>query len=149
MTFEEDFLWRVAITIFALSGFFVARHIRKHKKRGARPLACPAKFDCHSVVHSDYSRFFKVPVEVLGMAYYGVIFFVYLATIFAPGIFPNTSSNFFAGLSAGAFIFSLYLVGVQIFILKKGCLWCFVSAFITTIIFILTFIINDAYSVIL
>jgi uncharacterized membrane protein len=36
-----------------------------------------------------------------------------------------------------AFLFSLYLIGVQIFILKKGCSWCIVSALISALIFIL------------
>ncbi|OGI67811.1 hypothetical protein A2738_03385 [Candidatus Nomurabacteria bacterium RIFCSPHIGHO2_01_FULL_42_15] len=132
----------VQITIFVLGffGFAVARHIYKHKDDNKHPLVCPIKFDCHTVVHSDYSKFFGVPVEIFGMIYYAFISFAYLVLVFFP--MPSIMSVDLAivaiAMSSIAFIFSLYLILVQIFILKKGCSWCIVSAFICFFIFILT-----------
>ena len=118
-------------------GFWVAWHIRDHKVK-QNPLVCPIRFDCNTVVNSDYSKFFGVPVEVLGMIYYAFISFSYLSFIFLPNVLPNILIGFMIMLSVIAFVFSLYLIGVQVFILKKGCSWCFVSAAICILIFTLT-----------
>lgn len=138
MIFSEDVLARVAIFILGICGFFVARHIYKHKKPNAAPLVCPLKLDCDTVVHSDYSKFFGIPVEILGMIYYVFISASYLILIFFLHSLPFILVGFLAFLSVVAFLFSLYLIGVQIFVLKKGCFWCFVSAFICVLIFLLT-----------
>src|SRR3989344_5494590 len=61
--------------------------------------------------------------------------------IFVPKILPSVFVNFMITLSMIAFVFSLYLIVVQIFILKKGCSWCFISALISILIFILTILI--------
>lgn len=138
MQFSEETLIQIAIFILGLCGFLVARHIYKHKNNNRNPLICPIRFDCHAVTHSDYSKFFGMPVEILGMAYYGLISLSYLLFIFLPALLPDFLADFMAVLSMIAFIFSIYLIFVQIFILKKGCSWCFVSAFISILIFILT-----------
>ncbi len=128
---------KIIIFILGLCGFMVARHIFSHKTKNT-PLVCMAGFDCHSVVHSDYSRFFGVPVEVLGMIYYVFISFAYLILIFLPNlskVVQNDLVAIAAIISFLAFLFSVYLICVQIFILKKGCSWCFVSTLISILIF--------------
>ncbi len=138
MTFPEDVLIRIAIFVLGVCGFLVARHIFKHKKPNASPLVCPLKFDCHAVVHSDYSKFFGINVEILGMLYYGFVTIAYLILILLPHSLPTLLVGFLATLSIIAFIFSIYLICIQMFVLKKGCFWCFVSALICILIFLLT-----------
>ena len=138
MIFSDDIFVRVAIFVLGLCGFAVARHIYKHKSNNKNPLVCPIRFDCHTVVHSDYSKFFGIPVEILGMFYYGIVFVSYFFLIFLQEAMPVALVNFTIALSSVAFLFSTYLIGVQIFILKKGCSWCIVSAFISALIFALT-----------
>lgn len=137
MQFSQEILVEVAIFILGLTGFWVARHIRKHKKEEV-PLVCPIGFDCHSVVHSDYSRFMGIPVEILGMLYYAVVTIVAILFIFWSKLMPGGMTNFMGLLAVIAFIFSLYLTSVQAFILKNWCSWCLVSAGISILIFILT-----------
>lgn len=137
MTLDYITFMRIAIFVLALCGFFIARHIRVHKKKDV-PLVCPIRFDCHSVVHSDYSKFLGMPLELLGMIYYGVLSTCYFLLIFHIGSLPSGIVGFLAIASIVAFLFSLYLIMVQIFILKKGCSWCFVSAGICILIFMLT-----------
>ena len=146
MIFSNDILMRVAICVLGFCGFMVARHIRYHKKTG-KLLVCPIQFDCNTVVNSDYSRLFGIPVEILGMAYYFLVAVSYLFFIFMPGLLPNFLIGFMIMLSLIAFLFSVYLICVQIFILKKGCSWCFVSAFISISIFILTVLTYDFGSI--
>ena len=137
MELNNPVLIRTAIFILGLCGLWVARHIYQNKK-AKRPLVCPIRFDCNTVVNSDYSRFFGVPLEVLGMTYYAVVVISYFLLVVMNMSLSNTLSAFLATISGLAFLFSLYLICVQVFILKKGCSWCFVSAFISILIFILT-----------
>lgn len=135
MDLKYEIYFRILLFILAFAGFFVARHIYKHKKAGA-PLVCPIKFDCNSVVHSDYSKFLGIPLEKLGMVYYALASLGYFILIFISNL-PILLVGVLVLSSLFAFIFSIYLIIVQIFILKKGCSWCFTSAFICILIFIL------------
>lgn len=139
MLVSNDILIQIAIFILAVTGFFVAYHVYD-KKRKEQPLVCPIKFDCNTVVNSDYSKFFGIPVEILGMLYYGIIVLAYLFLILAPGSFPMFLTGISIALSTAAFLFSLYLMGVLAFILRKGCSWCVLSAILCTLIFIFTVI---------
>lgn len=137
MIFSNDISTQVAIFVLGLCGFWVAKHIYNHKKT-ERPLVCPVGFDCNFVVHSDYAEFMHIPLEIFGMIYYALIAFSYFLFIFMENTIPVVIFSFIVAVSLSAFIFSLYLVIVQIFILKKGCSWCIVSAVISALIFILT-----------
>ena len=137
MVFSNNVLIRIIIFVLGVCGFLVAKHIRNHKTQNT-PLVCPIGFDCHAVVHSDYSKFIGMPVEFLGMIYYALVALAYLFIIFMPGAMPNLLAILLVITSLIAFLFSVYLIIVQIFILKKGCSWCIVSAIISALIFTLT-----------
>ena len=139
---ENEIFVRGLMSLLGVSGFFVARLISNHKIK-KRPLVCPAGFDCHAVVHSDYSKFLNIRVEVLGMLYYALIAISYFISIFFSGSLPDIFVALVAVSSLGAFVFSGYLIWVQIFVLKKGCSWCFVSASISVAIFVLTVYAQD------
>lgn len=139
--FSGVFLIKLVTLILAISGIWIANHIRKHKTYDA-PLVCMVGFDCHTVVHSDYSKFLGFRVEILGIIYYTFAALSYLSVILFPEILALPYSGYIIlglfSLSLIGFLFSAYLIGVQIFILKKGCSWCIVSAFVCMTIFILT-----------
>jgi len=138
MIFADDVSIRITILILGLCGFLVARHVYKHKNNNKNPLVCPIRFDCNTVVHSDYSRLFGIPVEILGMLYYALVGISYFFFALMPAVMPTALVNSLIVISSVAFLFSLYLIAVQIFILRKGCSWCIVSAIISALIFILT-----------
>ena len=123
------------IIFLAFGGFLIARYIRHHKKNVQEALICPLKANCDMVIHSDYSKFLGIPVETLGMTYYGVLAISYgLITIFPVLGVPLVASGLlFATICA--FIFSIYLTLVQAFILKNWCTWCLISASICATIF--------------
>ena len=144
MITNKDILIQIIISILGLSGFLIARHIWNHKTKHT-PLICPGRFDCHAVVHSSYAQLFGIPNEFLGMIYYAFISFSFLFfLILTLNAVPLTKVVvlfyfiFFGSLMS--VLFSIYLLWVQIFILKKGCSWCIISAVISAIIFILLFI---------
>src|SRR3989338_6874072 len=129
------------ILIFlSFSGFLIANYIRHHKKNVKEVLVCPLKANCDTVIHSDYSKFLGVPVEILGILYYGLIAVSYGLFIVLPETATSSTLFFVHSASALAFIFSIYLTLVQAFALKNWCTWCIVSAVISASIFLISFL---------
>lgn len=123
------------IVLAASGGFGVASYIRYTKKHHQQ-LVCPIGSDCNVVINSRYSKFLGVPIEYLGMFYYAVIFIAYIILIFAPYLL---SGAFLVGLvmfTAISFLFSLYLLFAQAFLLRQWCIWCLLSATLSIAIFI-------------
>ena len=126
----------ITISTLSIFGFLIALYVRSHKTKNIH-LMCIKGFECEAVVHSDYSRFLGMPNELLGMIYYAGIFIFSLILIFLPSVIPHTLSLCVVSVSLLAFIFSFYLLSVQLFILKKGCLWCILSSIFSALIFVL------------
>ena len=128
--------WLIALC--SLSGFSLALFIHFKKKQPA-PLVCPIGHSCDPVVHSDYSRFMGMPVEILGILYYFIILTSYFLFSMYPGLRTDTLELTLLSLSGAAFLFSVYLTAVQAFVLKEWCTWCLISATLCVIIFTLSF----------
>ncbi|MBI2674144.1 MAG: vitamin K epoxide reductase family protein [Candidatus Yanofskybacteria bacterium] len=126
----------VIIIFIAFSGFLLAAYIR-HKKVSKETLVCPLKADCDTVIFSDYSKFFGVPVELLGMAYYLTVAVAYGVFLSVPVDMPQVIVLGIFSITVIAFLFSLYLTFVQAFALKQWCTWCLISAGFCTGIFFL------------
>ncbi len=122
----------------AVAGFLIANYIYRHKLLSERkPLICPLKFECDSVIHSGYSAFGGIQVTVLGMLYYGLVVITYLLFLLMPALATAMMTFYIKAATALAFSFSLYLTAIQAFELKQWCSWCLISAALCTIIFIL------------
>lgn len=127
-----------AFIVFAAAGGLGVSLYIHHTKKHNKQLVCPLGSDCNVVVNSRYSKFLGVPLEYWGMKYYAVIFAVYIVLIFAPHLL---SGFFLTGLivfTAAAFLFSLYLLFVQAFLLREWCIWCILSAALSIVIFIVS-----------
>ncbi len=130
---------RIGIIILASAGFSIAFYIARKKKRKEKTV-CPMRgANCETVIHSRYSRFLFIPVETLGMLYYGFTAFAYAVIIYSKISEPTILYGLFC-LSLVSAFFSLYLVSVQAFIIRHWCLWCLSSALISTAIFALSYI---------
>lgn len=130
----------IVIAILGLSGFLLANYIKDTKKE-AVPLVCPMEGSCESVIQSNYSKFLGVPVETLGILYYGLIFLTYALLAIFPQYLPDIVTTLILSFTICAMVFSIYLTAVQSFILKHWCTWCLISAGICTLIFIFSAII--------
>ncbi len=124
----------VIIIFCAFAGFIIAAYIR-HQKRSNERLVCHVGSDCNAVVHSDFSKFFGVPVELLGMIYYGWTAIGHGLLLAFPDFLPAWSALFLLTLSLVGFLFSAYLIFIQAFTLKQWCTWCVFSAILCVIIF--------------
>ncbi len=130
-------IFKLVILFASAVGLYAAHYIRSHKKRGT-PLVCPLESNCEAVVHSEYSRFFGIPLEIIGYAYYILVIIAYLIEIIFPNALPVSLVRIIVAVSVAAFFFSLYLTGLQLFKIKEWCTWCLVSATMCLIIFIAT-----------
>lgn len=92
---------------------------------------------CDFVTTSVYSAILGIPVAVLGIIFY--------VAVLALSIFYLKSKNkkiltSILGLSSVGFLMSLWFIYTQAFILNAFCLYCLVSAGLSTTIFILSLI---------
>jgi uncharacterized membrane protein len=126
----------VLLIAIAGSGFALSAYIHS-KKRAQQALVCPLKADCESVIHSEFSRFFGIPVELLGMAFYGIVAASYAGLLAVPTAAVPPVLFFLLVITAAGFLFSLYLIFIQAFTLKQWCSWCLISEGLCTAIFLL------------
>lgn len=126
--------WYIPVIFAAFGGFLLAFYIR-HKKGTHEKMICPLHSDCEVVIWSEYSRFFGIPVEILGLFYYGAIAVFYGALLLFPALASSFVTFIVVALTTAAFLFSLYLTFIQAFALKQWCTWCLMSAGLCTIIF--------------
>jgi uncharacterized membrane protein len=119
--------------IAALAGLGVSWYIYR-KQVAAKPLMCPRKAPCETVIASPQSKTFGISNTILGMLYYIVVFlfFAYYAT----GQSMYGTAVALAVLTAGGFLFSAYLVAVQHFVIRQWCVWCLGSAAAATALFV-------------
>jgi len=104
---------------------------------------CIGSGDCKTVNQSRYSEVsvggLRIPVAVLGVIGYTAILAVLLSEQRADFLQQNGSLAFF-GLSLMGFLFTLYLVYVEIALIKAFCPFCITSQVAMTLIFILSVI---------
>ena len=129
-TFLNLFLITVALGGFALAFFIFI------SKRKAKPIACPMDGHCDAVVRSEFSKFFGIPVEVLGMLYYASVVLAYSVFYFRSDLAVPLASFGIFGLTSFSFLFSLSLTFIQAFNLKQWCVWCLTSAGLSSFIFL-------------
>ncbi|MBT4857401.1 vitamin K epoxide reductase family protein [Candidatus Uhrbacteria bacterium] len=81
-------------------------------------------FDCDLVNQSAYSEIFGIPVSIMGIAAYVVIFVGIM-------MYAQNQSrkllDLLLILGAGGLVFSLYLTGIEAFVLHTWCLLCLAS----------------------
>lgn len=101
---------------------------------------CFGSGDCSTVNASPYSEVYGVPVAFVGVLGYSAILGL-LLLINRAGIFSEQNSTLVIfGLAVTGFAFTLYLVYLEIFVIKALCPFCIISQITMTILFIITII---------
>ncbi|TSC86260.1 MAG: hypothetical protein G01um10147_972 [Microgenomates group bacterium Gr01-1014_7] len=121
----------MTIIIFILSvlGFSNAFYLYWQHKREVntgQKMFCLIGGDCGAVVGSKYGKTFGIKNEIIGMIYYALLGIYILTGIVLPPI------KIIAGVAA---LFSLYLLYIQVVVLKKFCSWCLIAIAINLLIF--------------
>jgi uncharacterized membrane protein len=114
------------IALLALAGTGVAAYLTWVHYEPAQ-LACFVGHGCETVQHSSYAELAGIPVALLGLLAYLLLF----AFAFARG-FLAAAAAFTIGLAGLAF--AAWLVYVQGWILNAWCVWCVTSDVILTLL---------------
>ena len=89
------------------------------------------KLNCDIVNRGPYSELFGIPVALLGII--GYLFFIASTVMVARQPEDQLLRLFQIAILAAGFLFSLYLTGVETFILHVWCLLCLTSQTVTLI----------------
>lgn len=118
------------IYIFGVIGVLDTLYLIYNKIKKS-DVACPffPKEWCHKVQHSKQSKTFGVSNSILGFCMYIII--LILAFLYSISILPIWP--LFVIVIFG-FLFSLYFMYIQAFVLKAFCTWCVLSFINFTVI---------------
>lgn len=115
--------------LLALAGLADATYLAVQAFTG-ETLTCGGSPDCFRVLGSEYARVAGVPVAVFGaLAYFSAFGF---ATFAAFG--SRRAARLFALLVAVMWVATLWLLGVQAFLLHAFCRYCLFSAAVTFVL---------------
>src|SRR3972149_1960111 len=128
MIFDVTF---IVLTILGITdaGYLAYEHLRR------KPLVCPLDHDCSVVTESKWSKIFGVRNEVLGLIFYILAFVGVLILIFLPALSPLIKMVLMLGTFAG-FLFSIFLTGISLFVIKDYCFYCLLSFGIILLLFL-------------
>jgi uncharacterized membrane protein len=125
----------IALTII---GLLVSIYMTIYKFTNNESM-CIGSSGCSEVNASRYSEINGIPVAVLGVVGYAAI----LALLFIeqrPGFIQENGSLLFFGISLIGFLFTLYLIYLEIALIKAYCPFCLTSQAVMIVIFIISVI---------
>lgn len=122
----------LVILFIALIGFADSAFLAfKHFQNVVPP--CTLTSGCEAVLTSQYSELAGIPVALLGALYYLAILiglFTYIES-------KNTKVlKWTLVMTIFGFVFSVWLVILQVFIIKSLCMYCLISALTSTLLFL-------------
>ncbi len=122
----------ISLMLLSLLGVMDAGYLTATHFLNIRTI-CLTFSQCDQVLDSQYAKVFGIPLALLGLLYYLAIFGLAVA-------FERTKvSEYWVGLMciiSSGFVFSLYLLYLQLFVIHAICQYCFISAAITTLLFL-------------
>ena len=130
-------LRRQAITVLALAGWFVALYLWLHRLGIVGDLRCGTG-GCDTVQASRYAEFLGAPVALYGVVGYVVLFALGLAGVRAAARARPGPDVLLVVIASLGFAFTLYLTGLELFVIHAWCRWCLGSAAIITAIWVLS-----------
>ena len=121
----------------SLLGLFDALYLLWVYTSPSRPMVCLGS-GCDTVRASSYAHPFGVPMPVFGVAAYLALGLLILAEDLFSERLGRLLPYAVACLSGFGFLFSLYLEGLQAFVIHAWCAWCVTSGIIMTGMFFLS-----------
>lgn len=135
----EDWQIRL-IQMLAVAGMLVAYFLYLYHEGSLIGVCTPSGWDdCGQVSGPDapYSTVGPVPVALIGLVGYVFIFALTWLREWFP-LLDDYLPELMVGTTGLAFAFTLWLTGLEIFVIHAVCRYCLVSAVFVTIMFILS-----------
>ena len=129
---------RVLSCIILAAALFVSGYLT-YQKIADNEVACPAtgKFDCGTVLNSAYAEMGGVPISWWGFGT-NLVMVALLTVETRLEFFKSFGPTLVFGVILFAFLFSIYLVYLQAFVIKAYCVWCLSHEALMTLMFITT-----------
>jgi len=125
----------IFIGLFSFLGLIDASYLAaKHYTRTIPP--CAIVKGCEVVTTSQYATIGGISVALLGAIYYLAVLVISIAIIDTKS---DRLKKFLARFSVIGLLASIWFISLQLFVIKALCLYCLVSAFSSTTIFITAF----------
>ena len=137
-TEKSNLLLRISI-IFSLIGFLDSLYLFYSEITGR--FYCPIQggiFECETVNTSKFAKLLGVHVSFWGMLFYLLVIIILFLSQYTKNEY--WLSFFIQAAGLWGVLFSIYLTIIEIFVIKKMCEFCLLSAICTLIIFILVLI---------
>jgi len=133
----DKWLYRVSAAL-VIVGLLISIYMTIYKITSDNRM-CLGSGDCATVNSSPYAEVNGIPVAVIGIAGYAAILAAhYLET--KRGYFSRNGTLLIFGMALTGFLFTLWLVYVEIALIKAYCPFCVTSQVAMTVIFILSVI---------
>ncbi len=134
----------IALSILGIvvSGYLIYLH---YKPEASEICTFNAKFNCDVVNKSDYATFMGIPNAIIGSL--GYLYFLIMSVILLKGYNLRKMNkklrpkhlNFLMMIFAGiGWLFSMYLLYIEKFVLYAYCIFCLASLAIITLIFLIS-----------
>jgi uncharacterized membrane protein len=133
----DKWLYRASVALVVV-GLLVSIYMTIYKYSNNDGM-CLGSGDCSTVNASRFSEMNGIPVAVFGVVGYTAILFVHFFEN-RNAFFKKNATLFIFGMSLTGFIFTLWLVYVEVALLKAYCPFCITSQVAMTVIFILAVI---------
>ncbi len=120
--------------ILAVAGVTVSLYSWLHKSGLASGEFCSVgeTLNCDVVNKGPYSQVFGIPVALIGVIGYAFLFFAAFMKTREPN--DRQLSSFLLLAALGGLAFSLYLTGIEAFVLETWCMLCLTSQAIILLI---------------
>jgi protein-disulfide isomerase/rhodanese-related sulfurtransferase len=120
----------------SLVGLFDSSYLLWVYTSRSHPIVCLGS-GCDTVRASSYSSLWGLPLPAYGVAMYLTLALLIFAEPLLSASVARLARSGTAGISGAGFLFSLYLTGIEAFVLHAWCTWCVISALAVTLIFAL------------
>jgi len=126
------------IIVLTVLGVLVSIYMTIYKVTNNESM-CIGSGGCSIVNASGYSSVRGIPVAIFGViGYLSILALLYLET--KPGFFQTNGSMLLFTVTLTGFLFTVWLVYVEVALIKAYCPFCITSQISMTLIFILTVI---------
>lgn len=124
----------VALTII---GLLVSIYMTIYKFTNNNAM-CLGSGDCGTVNASRYAEVNGIPVALIGVLGYAAILALLYFETHGPGFLRKNSALLVFGLALTGFLFTAWLIYVEVVLIKALCPFCVTSQIAMTLIFILS-----------
>ncbi|MFH1185394.1 MAG: vitamin K epoxide reductase family protein [Chloroflexota bacterium] len=133
----DRWLTRISIVLAAL-GVLVSAYMTVYKLTDNQTM-CLGSGDCSVVNSSVYSEVYGIPVALVGVFGYGAILGI-LTLAGRWGFLRDDGVLIAFGLCLAGFIFTVYLIYVEVALIRALCPFCVASQLIMTVLCVLSVI---------